>query len=114
LRNLGYAFTLEAVDKSINIGIPILNMIGSAVALATVIETGGASMTISKALLAGTAIIASEWSIIYNTIKLSLYFSNRNQLLEKLPSTFVGGSIKLVGLKLVDGKISRIVIELVA
>lgn len=111
MRNLGYAFTLEAVDKSINIGIPILNMIGSVIALATVIETGGASEGIWKATQIGLTIIQAEWTLIYNSLALKLYFSNEKKLLEKVPTSLASGTIKLVCLSNIDNKIVKTAIE---
>ena len=79
--------------------------------MATVIETGGQSISLLRAANLGLTTLAANWSIVSGSLKLGLNISGMDNVAKKIPDTYAGATIGIICLTVVDNKITQVRID---
>jgi hypothetical protein len=79
--------------------------------MATVIETGGQSISLWKAANLGLTTLTANWSIVSGSLKLGLNISGMDNVAKKIPDTYAGATIGIICLTVVDNKVTQVRID---
>ncbi len=96
LTNMVKYIEFNITDKAFKYGIPMLNILGGIVAIATLAEIGGASAGIYKSLQMGLTALSGAWSIAGGTVQLLLNSSGQVDLASQIPTDFLNGTIGII------------------
>ena len=111
LDEIGKQITIKSIDASLKIGVPVLNIIGGVVALATIARTGGQSLSVWRSAQIGLTSLSAAWAIAGGTINLMLGFSEDSEFARRIPTDFISGTVGLVCLCVIDDKITQVRVE---
>jgi len=107
LEEIGRLVRLKVIDSSIRYGFPLLKITGGIVALATVVHSGGQSITAYKAMTLGLITLSATWAVVGGSIQLLLEFSGDSELAKRFPTGFIEGTVGIICLSLIEDEITK-------
>jgi RHS repeat-associated protein len=93
---LAMAISFEIADDVVKYGIPALTMLGGAIAIATLAQSGGGSVSGFKAFRMLLTALSGSWAVVGGSVKLMLNIQGNTDLANIIPTDFLNATIGII------------------
>ena len=108
---LAMAIPFEIADDVVKYGIPALTMLGGAVAIATLAQSGGGSVSGFKAFRMMLTALSGSWAVVGGGVKLMLNIQGNTDLANIIPTDFLNATIGIICETTINDKKSLSIIK---